>query len=116
MLNDVEFKWGELVQITPVAKLEANVCCRRYSNATLHNGDEIERLNIAIGDTVIIRRAGDVIPQIIGVLHERRPDNAKPIIFPNKLPSVRFSNYSYWGRSGSILHGDYSVLHNAKRR
>ncbi|WP_105891484.1 NAD-dependent DNA ligase LigA, partial [Haemophilus influenzae] len=46
----------------------------------------IERLNIAIGDTVIIRRAGDVIPQIIGVLHERRPDNAKPIIFPTNCP------------------------------
>ena len=56
------------------------------SNATLHNGDEIERLDIAIGDTVVIRRAGDVIPQIIGVLHDRRPADARPIIFPKTCP------------------------------
>jgi len=84
---DVEFQVGRTGAVTPVARLKpVKVAGVTVANATLHNMDEVARLGLMIGDTVIIRRAGDVIPQIMQVVLERRPDTARAVPVPSECP------------------------------
>ena len=86
-LLDVEFQVGRTGAVTPVARLKpVKVAGVTVSNATLHNMDEVARLGLMIGDTVIIRRAGDVIPQVVSVVPERRPENARAVQIPESCP------------------------------
>jgi DNA ligase (NAD+) len=86
-VRDIEFQVGRTGALTPVARLDpAFVGGVTVSNATLHNMDELTRKDVRIGDTVVIRRAGDVIPEVVRVLPERRPEGARSVLLPAFCP------------------------------
>ena len=87
LVRDVEFQVGRTGALTPVARLEpVFVGGVTVSNATLHNMDEVQRKDVRVGDTVIVRRAGDVIPEIVAVVVERRPPDARVVTLPARCP------------------------------
>ncbi len=86
-VESIEFQVGRTGAITPVARLKpVFVGGVTVSNATLHNMDEVKKKDVRVGDTVFVRRAGDVIPEVVRVLLERREDGAEPIELPAQCP------------------------------
>lgn len=88
VVEDIQVQVGRTGALTPVAHLKpVEVAGTTVSRATLHNEDEIRRLGLKIGDTVIVEKAGDIIPDIVKVLKKLRPKNAKGFRFPEKCPA-----------------------------
>lgn len=125
VLRDIEIQVGRTGKLTPVARLEpVFVGGTTVSNATLHNEDEIRRKDVHIGDTVIVRRAGDVIPEVVGVVHERRPPDARVFVMPTHCPVcgshvVREEGEADYRCTGGLFCGaqrKQAILHFAGRR
>lgn len=106
ILEGVDFQVGRTGVVTPVARLKpVKVAGVTVSNATLHNMDEIQRKGIEIGDTVIVRRAGDVIPEVVTSVLSKRPSNTKKIIMPTHCPVCHAKVLQLEGESAARCEG-----------
>ena len=125
ILRDVEFQVGRTGALTPVARLDpVMVGGALVANATLHNMDEIERKDVRRGDTVVVRRAGDVIPEVVRVLPERRTADATRIVMPARCPVCGSPVLRIAGEAAARCSGGFNcpaqrkeaLLHFASRR
>ena len=125
VIEDIDVQIGRTGAATPVARLKpVQVAGVTVTNATLHNADQIERLDVRIGDTVIVRRAGDVIPEVVRVVAERRPPHTRPWQMPGQCPVcgsllVREDGAAAWRCTGGlscIAQRREAILHFAARR
>jgi len=90
VLRGVDFQVGRLGTITPVAHFApVQLAGTSVSNASLHNFDQIARLDVRVGDTVLVEKAGEIIPQVVQVVHEKRPDDAEPVTPPPTCPACK---------------------------
>ncbi|WHZ11716.1 MAG: DNA ligase (NAD(+)) [Burkholderiaceae bacterium] len=121
----IEVQVGRTGKLTPVAKLApVFVGGVTVTNATLHNEDEAHRKDVRVGDTVIVRRAGDVIPEVVAVLPERRVAGAEPFAMPHRCPvcgsaAVREEGEADWRCTGGLFcsaQRKQAILHFAQRR
>jgi len=124
-LLDIDVQVGRTGALTPVARLEpVFVGGVTVTNATLHNQDEIERKDIRIGDTVIVRRAGDVIPEVVSAVQSKRPKNARKFKFPKSCPVcgsevIRLENEAVARCTGGLFcdaQRKESIKHFASRK
>jgi DNA ligase (NAD+) len=125
VLLDIEVQVGRTGAITPVARLQpVFVGGTTVSNATLHNEDEIRRKDLKIGDTVVVRRAGDVIPEVAAVIYAKRPRNAREFAMPSKCPVCGSAVVRLEGEAAARCSGGLycpaqrkqALLHFAQRR
>ncbi len=125
VLEAIDVQIGRTGAATPVARLTpVQVAGVTVTNATLHNADQIERLDVRVGDTVIVRRAGDVIPEVVRAVAERRPPRTRPWRMPTHCPVcgaqlLREEGASAWRCSGGLscaAQRREAILHFASRR
>jgi len=126
VVEDIVLQVGRTGVLTPVAHLKpVRVAGSVVSRATLHNEDEIKRLDVRVGDTVVIQKAGDVIPDIVSVIHELRPPHSKPYTFPKKVPACggdgsieRIPGQAAWRcvHEGSFEQRVRKLVHFASRK